>query len=435
MDKLLQVREFDMITENPSFKNDKKYKYIESSAFQDLINFIYKFSADEENADALKFMSISYKSNIGKVITFKNYVGVIQIKNSLQIQILPKISFDDEDDYENKKTKKIFVKMLKSMKNFPSKVFNDASLKVERMNIYDIFISAYLQEVRDLVKYGIKSAYIEQENNLRFYKGKLLTTKHIKENIIHKERFYVSYDEFHPNRSENKLIKSTLLKLQKLTTSAENSKEIRQLLTAFEMVEPSTNYVKDFSQVQIDRNMKYYEMIMQWSKMFLMDKSFTSLSGENTSRSLLFRMEMLYESYVAQQIKKILSPNGWEVLVQDKRHYLFEKPRQFALKPDIVCKQGNRTIIMDAKWKSLIDNERKNYGISQGDMYQMYAYSKKYNTSEIWLLYPLNDEMRGNSDIKFLSGDGTTVRLHFVDLARIQETFEELRDKLENTEM
>lgn len=435
MDKLLQVREFDMITENPSFKNDKKYKYIESSAFQDLINFIYKFSGDEENADALKFMSISYKSNIGKVITFKNYVGVIQIKNSLQIQILPKISFDDEDDYENKKTKKIFVKMLKSMKNFPSKVFNDASLKVERMNIYDIFISAYLQEVRDLVKYGIKSAYIEQENNLRFYKGKLLTTKHIKENIIHKERFYVSYDEFHPNRSENKLIKSTLLKLQKLTTSAENSKEIRQLLTAFEMVEPSTNYVKDFSQVQIDRNMKYYEMIMQWSKMFLMDKSFTSLSGENTSRSLLFRMEMLYESYVAQQIKKILSPNGWEVLVQDKRHYLFEKPRQFALKPDIVCKQGNRTIIMDAKWKSLINNERKNYGISQGDMYQMYAYSKKYNTSEIWLLYPLNDEMRGNSDIKFLSGDGTTVRLHFVDLARIQETFEELRDKLENTEM
>lgn len=435
MDKLLQVREFDMITENPSFKNDKKYKYIESSAFKDLINFIYKFSGDEENADALKFMSISYKSNIGKVITFKNYVGVIQIKNSLQIQILPKISFDDKDDYENKKTKKIFVKMLKSMKNFPSKVFNDASLKVERMNIYDIFISAYLQEVRDLVKYGIKSAYIEQENNLRFYKGKLLTTKHIKENIIHKERFYVSYDEFHPNRSENKLIKSTLLKLQKLTTSAENSKEIRQLLTAFEMVEPSTNYVKDFSQVQIDRNMKYYEMIMQWSKMFLMDKSFTSLSGENTSRSLLFRMEMLYESYVAQQIKKILSPNGWEVLVQDKRHYLFEKPRQFALKPDIVCKQGNRTIIMDAKWKSLINNERKNYGISQGDMYQMYAYSKKYNTSEIWLLYPLNDEMRGNSDIKFLSGDGTTVRLHFVDLARIQETFEELRDKLENTEM
>ena len=64
----------------------------------------------------------------------------------------------------------------------------------------------------------------------------------------------------------------------------------------------------------------------------------------------------------------------------------------------------------------------------------MYAYSKKYETSEIWLLYPLNDEMRDHSDIKFESGDGTTVRLHFVDLTRMTETLEELRDKLEVTE-
>ncbi len=42
-------------------------------------------------------------------------------------------------------------------------------------------------------------------------------------------------------------------------------------------------------------------------------------------------------------------------------------------------------------------------------MYQMYAYSKKYNTPEIWLLYPVNDEMRNHYPIRFESGDGTTV--------------------------
>ena len=52
----------------------------------------------------------------------------------------------------------------------------------------------------------------------------------------------------------------------------------------------------------------------------------------------------------------------------------------------------------------------------------------------IWLLYPLNDEMRDHTDIEFESGDGTTVRLHFVDLTRMPETLEELRDKLEATE-
>ncbi|MDD5792116.1 MAG: McrC family protein [Erysipelotrichaceae bacterium] len=435
MDKLLEVREFDTITGNPEYKNDEKYKYLDTSAFQGLVEFIHEFSGNEENADALDFMRISYKRNVGDVVTIKNYVGLIQMNNGYQVQVLPKISFDTGEDAGNKETKRIFLKMLKSMKDFPSKVFNDASLKVDRMNLYEIFINMYLQEVRQLVKRGIKSAYVGQEDNLKFYKGKLLTSQHIKANMVHKERFYVAYDEFHPNRPENKIVKATLIKLQKLTTSAENSKEIRQLLTAFEMVEPSTNHTKDFSQVTIDRNTKDYEMLMQWSKVFLLNKSFTTFSGENTSRALLFPMESVYESYVAQQMKKVLGPAGWDVSSQDKGHYLFMEPRrQFALRPDIVCTRGDRIVIMDTKWKSLINNERANYGISQADMYQMYAYSKKYGTSEIWLLYPLNDEMRNHSDIKFESGDGTTVRLHFVDLTRIPETIEELRDKLEVSE-
>lgn len=435
MDKLLEVREFDTITGNADFENDEKYKYLDAAAFRDLVEFIHEFSGDEENSDALDFMRISYKRNVGDVVTIKNYVGLIQMNNGYQVQVLPKISFGSGEDAGNKETKRIFLKMLKSMKDFPSKVFNDASLKVDRMNLYEIFINMYLQEVRQLVKRGIKSAYVGQEDNLKFYKGKLLTSQHIKTNMAHKERFYVAYDEFHPNRPENKLVKATLLKLQKLTTSAENSKEIRQLLTAFEMVEPSTNYTKDFSQVKIDRNTKDYEMLMQWSKVFLLNKSFTTFSGKNTSRALLFPMESVYESYVAQQMKKVLGPAGWEVSSQDKEYYLFMEPRrQFALRPDIVCKHGDRTVIMDTKWKRLINSERANYGISQSDMYQMYAYSKKYETSEIWLLYPINKEMREHADIKFESGDGTTVRLHFVDLTCMPETLEELRDKLEVTE-
>ena len=432
MEKLLEVREFDSITGNADYKNDEKYKYLKKEVFQDLIEFIHEFTGDEENADALDFMRIAYKRNVGDVVSIKNYVGLIQMKNGYQVQVLPKISFSDGEDPGNTLTKKIFLKMLRSMKDFPSKVFNDASLKVDRMNLYEIFINMYLQEVRQLVKRGIKSAYVGQEDNLRYYKGKLLVSQHIKSNIGHGERFYVAYDEFHPNRPENKLIKATLLKLQKLTSSAENSKEIRQLLTAFEMVEPSTNYQKDFSRVVIDRNTKDYEMLMQWSKVFLMNKSFTTFSGKNTSRALLFPMESVYESYVAQQMRKVFGPDGWEVSSQDKGYYLFEEPRkQFALHPDIVCTMGDRTIIMDTKWKSLIDNERKNYGISQADMYQMYAYSKKYGASEIWLLYPYNEKM--HEELVFETGEtsNTKIKLFFVDVANIEESLKRLKEKVD----
>lgn len=432
MAKLLEVKEFDSITGNVDFENDENFKYLDAAAFQNLIKFIREFSGDDEIADILNFMKISYKRNIGDVITIRNYVGLIQIKNGYQVQVLPKISFGEYNDVGNQETKKVFLRMLKSMKNFPSKSFNDASLKVDKMNLYEIFINMYLKEVRQLIKKGIKSAYLRQEDNLSYYRGKLLTSQHLKKNTIHKERFYVAYDEFHPNRSENKLIKATLLKLHQLTTSSENSKEIKQLLTAFEMIKPSKNYTKDFSKITIDRNTKDYEMLLQWSKVFLFNQSFTTFSGRKNSRALLFPMESVFESYIAQQIKKVFGPNDWKISTQDKGYFLFTEPKeQFALRPDIVCQKGDRIIIMDTKWKNLINNSRVNYGISQSDMYQMYAYSKKYKTSEIWVLYPLNDEMRNHPEIKFESGDGTSVKLHFVDLVNIQRTMEELLTKLE----
>lgn len=432
MGKLLEVREFDAITCNADYENDEKYKYLDTAVFHDLIDFIREFSADEENADALDFMRITYKRNVGDVVTVKNYVGLIQMKNGYQVQILPKISFVYDGDSDNSDAKRVFLKMLRSMKDFPGKEFNDANLHIDRMNLYEIFINMYLQEVRKLVKHGIKSAYINLEDNLKFYKGKLLVSQQIRKNATHRESFYVSFDEFHPNRVENKIIKATLLKLRQISISAENSKEISQLLNSFEMVEASVNYTKDFSQVKIDRSTKEYEMLMKWSKVFLFNKSFTTFSGKNKSRALLFPMESVYESYVAKYIKKALNPYGWEVSSQDKGHYLFSKPRkQFALRPDLVCRKGNRTVIMDTKWKNLVNNDRINYGISQEDMYQMYAYSKKYETVEVWLLYPLNEDMRNHSEIIFESEDGTMVRLYFINVASIEASMSELRNKLE----
>jgi 5-methylcytosine-specific restriction enzyme subunit McrC len=85
---------------------------------------------------------------------------------------------------------------------------------------------------------------------------------------------------------------------------------------------------------------------------------------------------------------------------------------------------------MDTKWKSLVEKPRINYGISQADMYQMYAYAKKYEISEIWLLYPVNSEMRNHQDITFDSTDGVSVRLFFVDVAYIENSLLALRKQL-----
>ena len=430
MNKLLEVREFEKISCNPDFKTE--YAYLPESVFRDLEEFIHAFAGDDEYSDALEFLKISFRRNVGDIISVNNYVGLIQMHNGYQIQVLPKIDFGDDPDSKNEETKRVFLRMLRSMKDFPSKVFNEANLKMDRMTLYEIFINMYLQEVRTLVKHGIKSAYIAREDNLNFYKGKLVVNEHIKRNAAHGERFYVCYDEYLVDRAENRLVKATLLKLQGITSSAQNQKEIRQLLTSFEMVRPSVNHQKEFSKVVINRNTKDYDMLMRWSRVFLLNKSFTTFSGGTNARALLFPMEKVFESYVAQQLKKALAELGWEVSTQDKGYYLFDSPRQFALRPDIVItREDGSIIILDTKWKSLVDKPRINYGISQADMYQMYAYSKKYNTPEIWLLYPVNSEMRNHQDISFDSDDGVNVRLFFVDVAKIENSMQSLKMLLE----
>lgn len=166
MKKLYEVREFEIITCNKDYEDDNTYKYLPENIFDDFEKFILSSqSRQEAEVDAIDFVRISARRNVGKVIQAKNYVGLIQLKSGYQIQVLPKISFN-EDDTENCKTKKVFLRMLRSMKDFPSKAFNDANLKTDHMNLYEIFINMYIQEVRELTKSGIKSAYLREEDNL-----------------------------------------------------------------------------------------------------------------------------------------------------------------------------------------------------------------------------------------------------------------------------
>jgi 5-methylcytosine-specific restriction enzyme subunit McrC len=60
----------------------------------------------------------------------------------------------------------------------------------------------------------------------------------------------------------------------------------------------------------------------------------------------------------------------------------------------------------------------------------MYAYAKKYQTSEIWLLYPITDEMRHHEPIIFESNDNVKVQIYFIDLAHIETSLSELKEML-----
>lgn len=413
---LVELREFDVITSNQEASKESGMIYLERKSFSELENLILTFKEDDQS-DAIDFLTISSKKNVGKIIRVKNYVGVLQLSNNIQIQVLPKIHGVTKED-----SKKTFLKMLKTLKDFPSKTFNESTLNTTKLPIFEIFIRLYIQEAQHLVKRGLKSSYYGVEDNLKVFKGKMDFSQQIKHNVVHKERFYVHHDEFGLDRPENRLIKSTLLKLTRESENLGNIKELRRLLMSFELVAPSLHVEKDFSQVNIDRNSKDYENILNWSKIFLRNQSYTIFAGTSFVKALLFPMDRVFESYVGRNLKRLIDSTDWTVSLQDRNYYLFNN--QFALRPDIVLRNQveKRTIIIDTKWKVLKNRPSSNFGISQADMYQMYAYAKKYGTTEIWLMYPMNDEVEGNEEICFSSDDGVKVKVFFVDCHRIENS-------------
>ena len=72
---------------------------------------------------------------------------------------------------------------------------------------------------------------------------------------------------------------------------------------------------------------------------------------------------------------------------------------------------------MDTKWKRL-SSQWHNYGISQADMYQMYAYRREYDAKQAVLLYPKCAAMVGaNAAITYSSRSGNWVKVLMMDLA------------------
>lgn len=375
--------------------------------------------------EVVEMLSLSARRGVGKIITARNYVGLITMTDGTVIEILPKIAGGDTTVGE---TKRIFLEMLKALKDVTFKDFNVSNLHTERMSLLEIFIKMFLDEVSVLTKQGLKAAYTPVEENERFYKGKLMVSQNIKHNLVSRERLFVRYDDFSINRPENRLIKSTLAFLLKATGDAGNRRTVTRLLSFFEGVDLSKDVDGDFSKCYVDRSMTHYDKALSWCRVFLRGNSFTAFAGSEIALALLFPMEKVFESFVAAKFRKHLK-SGMNLRIQDTRFSLFDSPtRAFALRPDLVLESGEHIVVLDTKWKLLSDNTR-NSGISQSDMYQMYAYSKKYDADEIVLLYPYSDTL-SSTDIRYSSDDNVKVYVSFIDLRSADNSITDLIAKL-----
>lgn len=369
--------------------------YLPKASFENLYNYILENQASVPDGD-LPFALFSRGSK--RQIRVKNYVGIIETKDGLHLEILPKIHFQKTAD-EVSATKAIFLKMLRHLKNAPFIHINEAHLNAQKdFPILEVFIRSFILEAEKLINAGLRSDYLLEESNLSYLRGKLKVNQNIKYNYFNKAHFYCAYTEYSANIPPNKLIKTTLVKLLSHTKSYKSYLAINKLLLHLEEINVSTEIDKDLA-VSNSQNRLFskYATLLKWAEIFLKNKAFTNFKGSHVNMAILFPMERIFEDYIAHLFTKYA--DGYKIKAQDKSYFLVERhvdAGRFRLKPDLlVDSEVSRRIIVDTKWK-LIDQfaPNKNYNISQADMYQLYAYGRKYTTGQepkLVLLYPCNE--------------------------------------------
>ncbi|GAD79746.1 McrC family protein [Vibrio ezurae] len=360
-------------------------------------NYLKEVSLSAEESDLYKCLSLTKRYGV-ELIQVKNYVGVLFTPTGEHIEVLPKVGRKAESEeraIEN--SRQMLLMMLAHLGSFRYISAHQASIANKKMPLLEVFIHQFLQSVNKLIKRGLKSDYVTQQDNLSYQKGKLLIGHQLKHNLVNRHKFYVQYDEYLVNRPANRLIATALQKVAQYTRMSSNQKLLRELQFAFIDVPSSKSVAQDINAVRLDRGMSDYHAPLDWAKLILAGFSPLSMKGDSNALSLLFPMEAVFESYVASILSKQIG-NQAQLLTQARSKYLVthQNKNKFLLKPDLLIKKSSKPfIVLDTKWK-LIDVTEHNYGISQSDMYQMFAYGHKYleGKGELYLIYPGHDGFR-----------------------------------------
>lgn len=337
-------------------------------------------------------------------IQFGSYVGVIQI-SGLTIEILPKADNSNNTDlWQN-----VLLHMLKVCKQIQVDTVSETQLKKRYNSILEAYFELYLQELEQLVKKGLIKQYKRQQSNQLALKGKMLFSKNIQKNIVHKERFYCEHQVYNKDHLIHQILRQGLQVLDGLNTYNLKDK-IKRLQFDFEGVKQTKITAIHFKKIKFNRKSQPYAKALDIAKMLILNYSPNINSGNDNMLTLLFDMNKLWEEYIFRILYKH-KPQGYRVSYQNSDTFWEHKK----IRPDIVITNlEDENFVIDTKWKIVESNNP-----SDNDLKQMFVYNLHWESSKSMLLYPQinqRDSEFGSYKYEHIKEDSNQCKLGFVNV-------------------
>ena len=308
-------------------------------------------------------------------VKFGHYVGIIQI-GRFTIEILPKI--DQLDTRDANTWQKVLIDMLQycNLLKVTSLGYGNTQLKTN--SLLHLYIAQFLNATEQYIQTGIQKKYLPEELNTTCLKGQLLVPKQLRYNQFTPTHFYVRAHRLQEEHVLNQLIYEALKVIKEIYLPSTLQGQLTTIFSRFPKIASYNWSPKDFTKLLRQRNTETQQKLIELTQLIVMNSSSDIRYGQHSLMALLFDMNMLFEEYIFQQIKRAA---GKDIKVSRQTSIPFWQRR--IIRPDILIEIAGEKIVLDTKWILLA-----NKSPAIADLKQMYIYCRYFKATKGILLYP-----------------------------------------------
>lgn len=245
-------------------------------------------------------------------------------------------------------------------------------------------IAFYARTLETTLARGLLRSYRHTEERLVALRGRIDIAGQFRQagiNVPEACRF----DEYTPDIAENRYLKATTRLVLRVPGVAPEDR--RRLLREVVSLEDVTDvYIQpdELDRIAFTRLNAHYQPALRLARLLLTNLTLADRRGNHAASSFLVDMNQLFESFVAQRLRRALR-GRLDVASQLATHLATRN--RVPIRPDLVFRrQGHQVYVADIKYK-LTDDARAR----TADYYQLLAYTTALDLPEGVLIYCLAD--------------------------------------------
>lgn len=333
----------------------------------------------------------------------------------------------------------IRIQNIYYMLSYAFQVLNEQGYKKvateDYANVAELCAAILIKGVSAQIKRGLGKEYILQNESLSSLRGKIDISASVKEQSMLKKQLVCNYYEFSVNSYMNRIIRTTMDVLIRSTISKDRKKQLRKLLIYFSGIEPLNKESINWK-LQFNKNNQTYQMLI--SICYLILKGLLQTTSDDSTKLMDFldeqRMCRLYEKFILEYYKKEhpeLKASASQIPWNLDDGYNEMLP---IMQSDIMLKQGDRILVIDAKYYSHATQKQFNVNtLHSGNLYQIFTYVKNLDVNSTgnvagMLLYAKTDELVLPNNSYQMSGNTISVKTLNLDcdFAEIRRQLDEI---------